>query len=552
MFSRLLSRAYKVASLRPWMAVLLLAAPAAAHAELARPDVIRDYSKRVDEMVMVMAHNAFNHAAFLPNQRLTIQEQLDRGVRGFMLDVHKHNGDLYVCHGSCNAFISRVAPLERDLATIHRFLVANHSAVIAIHIEPYIERADLERFREQHPHLFEHAFNPNSAFWKKHKDWPDIGELLATNQRLLLISQDSKISGDLKDSPAHVMFDQDIMVQNTYNIGDTIWEHDFSCKTRWKGIPLNTEKGLKGWKRLFLMNHFHKIPELIHGDYDNHWEYIEAREIKHCQRMPNFIAVDSVERGDVLEYVEHRNNGGVVAYEGDNATQNVVCGFSSAISHDWSMQDGERLGCENDEMRSLKIRGMKKGQRITFHDRPDGTRDDDFGVLNIDRDIPWDSPIVITSFDRVQYSDAFRYLYSGGNGLAGKVSHIKVEPVATPNADAAVVLLRGNNGTQRVSCTFGLNRSDFWNIKNEPHCHNDDARSVNILSAKKGTTITLYDSPSGSTSDDFTTIRIKKDLSKVWNVSTLEENGENESMAVTHHHVNGLDGKVSAVRVQTP
>lgn len=546
------SRSTCSTTLRPLATFALLAMSTAAHAELARPDLIFDYSKRVDELVMVMAHNAFNHSGFLPNQRLSIQQQLERGVRGFMLDVHKHNGDLYVCHGACNPAISRVAPLKRDLETMQRFLDDHPAAVLAIHLEPYIEREDLERFRDQHPQLFNHAFNPNSPLWQKHRNWPDIGELLASDQRLLWISQDRKLSGDLKDSKAHVMFDQDIMVQNTYNIGDTIGQHDFSCETRWTSIPLSTETGLKGWKRLFLMNHFHKIPELIHGDYDNHWEYVEARELEHCKRMPNFIAIDSVERGDALEYVEHRNNGGIVAYEGDNATQNVVCGFSSAIGRDWSMQDGERLGCENDEMRSLKIRGMKKGQRITFHDRPDGTRDDDFGVLNIDRDIPWDQPMVVNMLSHVQYTPSFRYLYSGGNGLAGKVSHIKVEPVATPHGEAAVILTRGNGGTQRISCTIGLTRSGFWNIQKEPHCHNDDARSVNLMAARKGTVITLYDSPSGSTGDDYTKIRVKQDLVKVWNISTLEESGENDQIAVEHRHVNGLDGKVSAVRVELP
>ncbi|GAB3056930.1 hypothetical protein [Stenotrophomonas tumulicola] len=533
-------------------AIIALAASAPAHAELARPDHINDYTRTLDELVMIMGHNAFNHDGFLPNQRLTIEEQLGRGVRGFMLDIYKHNGELHVCHGSCNILASRVAPLERDLRTIHDFLTTHPTAIIAIHIESYIQRKDLEDFHSTHPELFQHAFDPTHKLWSRHKNWPDIGELMGADQRLLLIAQDSSLAGRIGGSSAHVMFDQDILVQNTYNIGDTIGQHDFSCSSRWDDIPLDTATGVNGWKRLFLMNHFHKVPELIHGDYDNHWEYIEAREMDRCKRMPNFIAVDSVERGDALEYVEHRNNGGVVAYEGNDAKQNVVCGFSSAVQRDWSMQDGERLGCENDEMRSLRLRGMKKGQRITLHDHPGGTRDDDFGILNIDRDIPWNSPLVLKDLDQTQYSDHFRYLYSGGNGLAGKVSHIKVEPSPVPHSESAAVLLRGNNGTQRISCTFGLTRSDFWNIKKESGCHNDDARSMNILSAKEGTIITVYDSPSGSEKDDYTVIRVKRDLDTVRTVPTFEGDSEDEYLVIDHHHVNGLDGKVSAVRVETP
>lgn len=532
--------------------IALAATALCANAEIARPSFTDNYDRTLDEISMVMSHNAFNYSGVLPNQSLSIQQQLDRGVRAFMLDIYVHDGELHVCHASCNPIISRVAPLSGDLGVIHAFLKANPAEIAVLHIESSIEAADLKKFRDKHPHLFQLAFDPTHTFWKGHENWPSQTEMIAAGQRLLLIAQDKKISGRIKDSPVFVMFDKHILVQNTFNIGSTIAVHDWSCETRWKDIPLDKETGSKGWKRLFLMNHFHKVPALVHGDHDNHWEFVEAREEKHCGRRANFIALDAVDRGDALEYVEHRNNGGVTAYEGNRATQNVVCGFSAGVKRDWSMKDGERLGCENDEMRSLRLRGMKKGQRITFYDRADGTRDDDFGVLNIDRDIPWNSPLVLNDFNTLQYNSSFRYLYSGGDGLAGKVSAIRVEPNPLPHSEAAAVLMRGNSGTQRVSCTIGLTQSGFWNLKDESNCHNDDARSINLMAPKKGTVITVYDSPSGSKSDDYMVIRIKKDLDKVWNVSSFEGTVGVDELDVTYHRVNGLDGKVSSVRVEVP
>jgi hypothetical protein len=42
--------------------------------------------------------------------------------------------------------------------------------------------------------------------------------------------------------------------------------------------------------------------------------------------------------------------------------------------------------------------------------------------------------------------------------------------------------------------------------------YNLDSRSVIIERAKAGTTITIYDSPSGAKDDDYTTIKIRKDI----------------------------------------
>lgn len=532
---------------------------AVAHAERARPDHIADRSLRFDQTVHVMAHNAFNHSGW-SNQTLSVREQLARGVRAFQLDVHYSGGQLKVCHGVCNALVGRVAPLRDDLRTIARFLAASPSEIVTVHLEVPLDggvtRERLRAFIEREPGLLPHTFNPEHTRWAGHGEWPTLDEMVQANQRLLLMSDRSGLRGSYADGQVHLLYDQDVLVQNYWSLGGSVFEHDNSCRTRWEALPLDTARGLRGWRRLFLMNHFHSVPLDHHSDLDNRWDRLTARVLDHCGpvagREPNFISVDHVDRGDVLAYVEYRNNGGIVAYEAAGAGGDVVCGFSSVIARGWRLQDRERLGCENDEMVSLVLQGMKAGQRVSFHDRPDGHRDDDFGVLHIDRDIPWDQPQLVYRLDQSQQSPYFRYNYSGGNGLAGKVSHVRVEPVPVPWSDVALTLHRDDGGRGRISCGFGMEHSRFWNLQQEPGCHNDDARSLRVLAARAGTVITVYDSPSGSTRDDYTTIWIHRDLLTPQVVNRLDVSAHLGWATVRHHRVNGLQGKVSAVRVAAP
>lgn len=537
------------------MISLLCLVSANTQAEIARPGWVADKNRPFNEYTWITAHNAFNHSGW-PQQQLTIRQQLDRGVRGFMMDLYWHNSEIYVCHGSCNALAGRVAPFREDMRTISDYLRANPDVVITLHLETYVNRERMQSFIDSYQQFFESSFNPDSGAWATLSNWPTLQQMIDRNQRLILLSSNSLMSGSFSAGRHYIFHDQQITVENTFSIGGTIGVHNHACTTRWEATPLATQNGLKGWKRLFVMNHFHTVGEPLHGDYDNRWDQIDSRVESRCKlaagRYPNFIAIDYVDRGDALEYVEMRNNGGVVAHEGNSGTQNVVCGFSSAVSRNWSMQDSERLGCENDEMRSLKLRGMKAGQRITFYDSPGGSLNDDFAVLNIDRDIPWDSPVTVGSFEQRITGSHFRMAYSGGNGLDGKVSRIKVEARRSNMGDAAVVLLREFSGAGRISCGFGLTSSGFWNIKNMSGCHNDDAKSLRIVAAPAGTVITVYDSPSGSQSDDYTVITVTNNIVHPLVVANLESNASTSHVTVRHHHHNGLNGKVSSIRVSVP
>ena len=77
-----------------------------------------------------------------------------------------------------------------------------------------------------------------------------------------------------------------------------------------------------------------------------------------------------------------------------------------------------------------------------------------------------------------------------------------------------------------------------------------------LFFGEKGTTITLYDNPWGSKADDWTQIKIKGDINgEEIRIDTFERTqtipiSTGGTVEIHHHHVNGLDGKISLVEVE--
>lgn len=77
---------------------------------------------------------------------------------------------------------------------------------------------------------------------------------------------------------------------------------------------------------------------------------------------------------------------------------------------------------------------------------------------------------------------------------------------------------------------------------------NDRARSGR-LSGTAGRSVTVFDSPDGKTNDDYTVIEFKTTVTGYY-LDTFEKNYEDSNVKVTYVRKNGLDGKVSAIRIQ--
>ena len=131
--------------------------------------------------------------------------------------------------------------------------------------------------------------------------------------------------------------------------------------------------------------------------------------------------------------------------------------------------------------------------------------------------------------------------------------------VAQPLDD--LIFYEGNGCTQDVVFTYNSRIASDDNCKQRgTRCRgdNDEARSLRIgKTASANTRITVFDSPSGSQDDDYTVIEVVNPNfmeDQGYCLRSFEQNFDtpnaNQGIFVDYFRHNGLDGKVSRVRVE--
>lgn len=85
------------------------------------------------------------------------------------------------------------------------------------------------------------------------------------------------------------------------------------------------------------------------------------------------------------------------------------------------------------------------------------------------------------------------------------------------------------------------------NLTNRPGWTNDEARSVKLHTVRAGTVITVYDDSDGKLDNDWTRIIVKRDCN--YCIGTFEQQYDDNSVRILHHHVDNLDGKVSRITI---
>lgn len=264
----------------------------------------------------------------------------------------------------------------------------------------------------------------------------------------------------------------------------------------------------------------------------------------------------SFEDDDVrVEY--HRNNGldgkvsrlqvsGVASgpmldlHEGNDARQNLVCTLHAAQTT--AARFPGHADCDNDEARSLTLRGVPAGTVVRLFDDPDGGRGDDWTEIEVLRDV---SARVIGTFERSTSDADVRVTYHRHNGLDGKVSRLEV---ASQTSGPWVDLHEGNRGTQDLVCSFAAPPSLARDFTAGGDCDNDEARSLTLHDAPAGTMLLLFDSPGGNQEDDWVAIEAKRDV-VARTVDSFERTFEDDDLRVVYLRNNGLDGKVSRLEV---
>ncbi|TDV59864.1 hypothetical protein [Pseudomonas sp. LP_7_YM] len=503
-----------------------------------------------DRLSWVTTHNSYEKI----NQNFReIPQQLDDGVRGFMLDLYhdeKYSDSeaIRVCHKKI-CYGSFANQLGNEILP---FLKKNRSEVVTLFLETYVTRDQLQKFLHSFPQVADVAFNPDNF---PAASWPTHGQMAQKNQRLIIFTDRSEVAGTYTVSgrPIKVLFDQDWLVQNHWKTlgaaaSSISAAHDFSCPTRWTSLPLSTVKVEartgKQWNRLFLMNQFHYATSTTadSATYDNNLTWL-MRRTANCGTTPNFIGINNYRNGDTLPYTQALSQGGIYLWERNNASTagDTVC----VIPRRAQTLRLPANGCENDEARSLSLTGIDKGTRITLFDNPSGNRADDHLIIDVIRDIGIHEKVVVGTLEQSRTTDAYRAVYVRNNGLAGKVSRVEIGTTPTDFSDASIALYEGNNAEQNLDCVVPFHYTHNVRMKrNGFGCSNDEIRSARIVKAKAGTEFTLTGHPEGSSGQGRTHVMVLRDITTPVVIPSFNRSYRDVNVKVTNHG-QGIDGKIS-------
>jgi hypothetical protein len=117
------------------------------------------------------------------NQQISVQGQLDAGIRFLTAQTHEEDGQLFLCHTSCD--LLNVGPLTDYLTTIKTWM-DNHIDQVVTILLTNGDRKPVEGFGDamRDSGLATHAYAP------PHKlaisEWPTIQKLIDDGDRLIM------------------------------------------------------------------------------------------------------------------------------------------------------------------------------------------------------------------------------------------------------------------------------------------------------------------------------------------------------------------------------
>ncbi len=119
---------------------------------------------------------------------------------------------------------------------------------------------------------------------------------------------------------------------------------------------------------------------------------------------------------DVVEDTDPR----LLFYKKKNAEGSVMCTIPLTNPVGLVNFKEDSFGCDNDDAKSARFIDMRQGMVFRIYDDPNGTTNDDYTVITIKRNF---TNKVLNKFEEsIGDDDDWTVIYSGGNGLDGKVS----------------------------------------------------------------------------------------------------------------------------------
>ncbi len=170
--------------------------------------------RRYDQVCWLKTHNAYScerYGYVYANQYYTIEEQLERGVRGFEFDTYKHSSQkspaltectVSLCHGACdvsNKWIYKPWRLGNEalcfvnhgLAPIKKFLEKHPDQIITIQLENYVllDRGAHEDMLDEYIEsagVASLVLRPQD--WDPSQGWPTLSWMIQNNKRLVIFN----------------------------------------------------------------------------------------------------------------------------------------------------------------------------------------------------------------------------------------------------------------------------------------------------------------------------------------------------------------------------
>jgi hypothetical protein len=292
--------------------------------------------RTVDQVIFPTTHNSMGGADvngwMFPNQSATIKEQLEDGVRGFLVDIHygiptgdaiktvidssgtslakyeaevgpegmeaalrirnritgeeRGEKDVYMCHGFCELGALRFIPMLEEMRD---FLAANPGEVIVIVLQDEsVSAADIER-------CFEESGLIDFVYRGPMGPWPTLRELAETDQRVIVMTE------NLKSGLPWIRNAFEVLQETPYTFHDP---SQFTNRAN-RGGPGGT---------LFLLNHWIEstpMPKPSNAAIVNAHDFLLKRIrafAKERGHIPNLVAVDFYRQGDLVAVTRELNS----------------------------------------------------------------------------------------------------------------------------------------------------------------------------------------------------------------------------------------------------
>jgi len=251
-------------------------------------------ARRYDEVVFAATHNAhsaeeYGYSALNANQLSGFAKQLKDGVRAFLMDVYDDGGDHVFCHGPCA--LGKTSHLD-GLTIFADFLAAHPREVLT-----FIYQDDLAAGKI----AADFVASGLDAYVFTHEagsPWPTLETLIAQNTRLVVTAENGR--------PPPAWF---------HHVWEVAWDTPYEFKSA-GDFSCTLNRGSRD-NDLFLVNHWLGdalgLPSKSGAMQVNAYEVLYGR-VRGCWDetgdVPNFVAVDFYEYGDLLQVVDALNSEG--------------------------------------------------------------------------------------------------------------------------------------------------------------------------------------------------------------------------------------------------